>query len=38
MSRRLEAAGFEIRGLFGDYSGGPWDPRSDVWIILAGKA
>lgn len=37
MSRRLQAAGFEIRSLFGDYRGGPWDPRSDVWIILAGK-
>lgn len=37
MSRRLESAGFEIRAVLGDYRGGPWDPRSDVWMILAGK-
>ena len=37
MSRRLERAGFEIRAILGDYRGGPWDPRSDVWMILAGK-
>ena len=37
MSERLEQAGFEIRAVLGDYRGGPWDPRSDVWVILAGK-
>ena len=37
MSRRLEQAGFEIKAVLGDYQGGPWDPRSDVWIILAVK-
>jgi ubiquinone/menaquinone biosynthesis C-methylase UbiE len=37
MSRRLEAAGFRIRAVLGDYQGGPWDPRSDVWVILAEK-
>jgi ubiquinone/menaquinone biosynthesis C-methylase UbiE len=37
MSDRLEKAGFEIRAVLGDYRGGPWDPRSDVWVILAGK-
>jgi hypothetical protein len=35
MSRRLEKAGFEITALLGDYRGGPWDPRAEVWIILA---
>jgi len=35
MSRRLEKAGFEITALLGDYQGGPWDPRADVWVILA---
>jgi ubiquinone/menaquinone biosynthesis C-methylase UbiE len=35
MSRRLEKAGFEITALLGDYRGGPWDPRADVWVILA---
>ena len=37
MARRLEAAGFEIRALLGDYRGGPWDSRSDVWMILARR-
>jgi ubiquinone/menaquinone biosynthesis C-methylase UbiE len=37
MRRRLEAAGFEITAVLGDYSGGPWDPRSDVWMILAKR-
>ena len=37
MSRRLEAAGFAVEALLGDYQGGPWDPRADVWIILARK-
>jgi hypothetical protein len=23
--------------VLGDYQGGPWDPRADVWIILAEK-
>jgi SAM-dependent methyltransferase len=37
MTRRLEAAGFAVEALLGDYQGGPWDPRADVWIILARK-
>src|ERR1700704_240749 len=37
MTRRLEKAGFEITALLGDYQGGPWDPRADVWMILARK-
>ena len=35
MSQRLEKAGFEVTALLGDYRGGPWDPRADVWVILA---
>lgn len=35
MTRRLEKAGFEISAVLGDYHGGPWDARADVWIILA---
>ena len=38
MTRRLEAAGFEIRAVLGDYNGGPWDTRSDAWVIVAAKA
>ena len=37
MCRRLEQAGFRIAAVLGDYNGGPWDPRADVWIILARK-
>jgi SAM-dependent methyltransferase len=37
MTRRLERAGFEISALLGDYRGGQWDERADVWIILARK-
>jgi SAM-dependent methyltransferase len=37
MTRRLQAAGFEITALLGDYRGGPWDPRAEVWVILARK-
>ena len=35
MVRRLEKAGFEITALLGDYRGRAWDPRADVWVILA---
>ena len=35
--RRLEKAGFEITALLGDYRGREWDPRADVWVILARK-
>ncbi|MBM3773338.1 MAG: class I SAM-dependent methyltransferase [Acidimicrobiia bacterium] len=37
MARRLERTGFAIRSVLGDYRGGPWDDRADVWIILAQK-
>jgi len=37
MTRRLEKTGFEISALLGDYRGGPWDPRADVWMILARR-
>ena len=37
MGRRLEKSGFEITALLGDYSGGPWDPRAEVWVILARR-
>lgn len=38
MVRRLAKAGFEVTALLGDYRGGPWDPRAEVWIILARPA
>jgi SAM-dependent methyltransferase len=33
----LERAGFGVDRVLGDYRGGPWDERADVWIILAKK-
>ncbi|MBI2188136.1 MAG: class I SAM-dependent methyltransferase [Acidobacteria bacterium] len=38
MARRLEKAGFTVTALLGDYRGGPWDARADVWVILAKRA
>lgn len=35
MARRLERAGFRVSAVLGDYSGTPWNPRADVWLILA---
>jgi SAM-dependent methyltransferase len=37
MTRRLEAAGFRTEAVLGDYQGGSWDRRAEVWIILARK-
>jgi SAM-dependent methyltransferase len=37
MSGRLERAGFRVQAVLGDYQGGPWDPRADVWVILASR-
>jgi SAM-dependent methyltransferase len=37
MSTRLERAGFRVDAVLGDYRGGPWDPRADVWVILARR-
>jgi ubiquinone/menaquinone biosynthesis C-methylase UbiE len=37
MVRRLEKAGFAVSALLGDYRGGPWDPRAEVWMIVARK-
>jgi hypothetical protein len=37
MTRRLANAGFRVRAVLGDYGGEPWDPRADVWLILAEK-
>jgi ubiquinone/menaquinone biosynthesis C-methylase UbiE len=37
MVQRLEQAGLEVSALLGDYQGGPWDLRAEVWIILARR-
>jgi SAM-dependent methyltransferase len=38
MRRRLEAAGFRVNAVLGDYHGGPWHPDADVWVMLASRA
>jgi SAM-dependent methyltransferase len=38
MTARLERAGFHVQAVLGDYRGGPWDDRADVWVILARRA
>jgi SAM-dependent methyltransferase len=35
--RRLERAGFAVDAVLGDYRGGAWDERADVWIMLARR-
>lgn len=37
MAKRLNRAGFDVEAVLGDYQGGPWDVRADVWLILARK-
>jgi SAM-dependent methyltransferase len=38
MTARLERHGFRVSAVLGDYQGGPWDPRADVWLILATRS
>lgn len=37
MVARLDTAGFGVDAVLGDYDGGPWDIRADVWLILARR-
>jgi hypothetical protein len=37
MTRRLDRAGFRIQAVLGDYEGGPWHERADVWVIVAAR-
>jgi SAM-dependent methyltransferase len=37
MRRRLERAGFRVQAVLGDYDGAAWDPRADVWLIIAER-
>jgi SAM-dependent methyltransferase len=37
MASRIEAAGFRVTAVLGDYEGRAWDPRADVWLILAER-
>jgi SAM-dependent methyltransferase len=38
MTALVERAGFTVDAVLGDYRGGPWDERADVWLILATKS
>ncbi len=38
MIERLQRTGFRVDRVLGDYRGRPWDPRADVWIILATRS
>ena len=38
MTAKLERRGFKVSAVLGDYDGGPWDARADVWLILATRA
>jgi SAM-dependent methyltransferase len=37
MAGRLERAGFRVAAVLGDYDGTAWDPRAEVWLILAER-
>jgi SAM-dependent methyltransferase len=37
IATRVRDAGFAVEAVLGDYAGGPWDPRADVWIIVARR-
>jgi len=37
MRTRLEHTGFEVQSVCGDYDGGSWDERAEVWLILARR-
>jgi SAM-dependent methyltransferase len=34
---RLESAGFRIDDVRGSYTGDPWHPEADVWLVLARR-
>jgi len=37
MVNRVEAAGFRVTAVLGDYRGRAWDLRADVWLLLAQR-
>lgn len=37
MTARVERAGFRVTAVLGDYDGAAWDPRAEVWLILAER-
>lgn len=37
IARKVERVGFGVEAVLGDYRGGPWDRRADVWLLVARK-
>ena len=37
IAARLARAGFRLDAVLGGYDNRPWDPRADVWIVLARR-
>jgi SAM-dependent methyltransferase len=37
MVRKVERAGFRVTAVLGDYDGRAWDPRADVWLVIAER-
>jgi SAM-dependent methyltransferase len=37
MLKRVEREGFRVQAVLGDYDGAAWDPRADVWLIVAER-
>jgi len=37
MAARLNRSGFRVNAVLGDYHGGPWDERAEVWIVLGAR-
>jgi SAM-dependent methyltransferase len=34
---RIERAGFRVDAVYGSYTGEPWHPEADVWLVLARR-
>lgn len=37
IARKAERLGFVVDAVLGDYRGGPWDRRADVWLLIVRK-
>ncbi len=37
VAERLEAAGFRVDAVLGDYAGEEWSPAADAWVVIARR-
>ncbi len=37
LAERLEAAGFRVDAVLGDYAGAEWSPGAEVWVVIARR-